>query len=63
MNPDHPWERFLNARIDAIMYLYEEGYDDEKIASILSMYANQVTVIRSGTARLRKKNDQENKHG
>lgn len=43
----HPWGRFLAARADAIDWMHEEGDSDEKIARVLSMDAQQVTLIRN----------------
>lgn len=43
----HPWSSFLEARGDAIFWLYEMGYDDLQIAVTLSMDKEQVYLIRT----------------
>ena len=42
----HPWGNFLYARRLAMQWLRDElEYDDEKIAHVLSMDKNQVTLL------------------
>lgn len=44
----HPWADFLNARYNAILWMKEEmGYNDKKIAEMLSMDERQVFLIRT----------------
>ena len=44
----HPWGNFLDARVQAILWMKnEQGCDDRKIALTLSMDEQQVYLIRT----------------
>jgi hypothetical protein len=42
----HPWRIFLRARKDAIDWLAESGEPDDRIATALSLFPQQVERIR-----------------
>jgi len=41
----HPWDVFLKARADIILFFYKQGKTPEEIAITLSMDAEQVSAI------------------
>lgn len=55
----HPWEEFLKARMNAILWMKEEmGRDDKLIANQLSMDERQVYLIRLHAEKERDKETQ-----
>jgi hypothetical protein len=47
--PDHPWQRFLEARRDVIEWMLSDGHDAAQIARVLSMDPGQVRLIHLST--------------
>lgn len=49
-NKPHPWGRFLNARRDAMAWMFDEmGYDYKTIANKMCMDEMQVYLILAST--------------